>query len=131
MALSMSQAGRSTQRLTRRAIVLLPQRVRIGLASGVGLLIAAQLAAAAAAWWYWQQRQASVDAQERAHQHAESDTQRQVGALQREVEQARLQQRLSAARSQELERQIDTLNRQLRDSQEELGFLRQARATRR
>jgi len=121
----------ATQRLTRRAIVLSPRRVRIGFAAGIALLIAMQLAAAAAAWGYWQQRQASVQVLEQAHQRAESSTQRRLGELQQELEQSRLQQRLSASRSHELERQVDALNRQLRDSQEELGFLRQARVARR
>ena len=52
-------------------------------------------------------------------------------AAQRQLEQSRLQQRLSASHSQELERQIDALNRQLRESQEELSFLRQARTAKR
>jgi hypothetical protein len=43
------------------------------------------------------------------------------------LEQALLAQRLSDARSGELERQIDDLNQRLRASQEELTFFRQAR----
>jgi uncharacterized protein HemX len=131
MAVSLRPHGSITQRLTRRSLVLLPRRVPVGWAVGMALLVAAQSLAAAAGWWYWQQRQASVQAQEQAHERSESATQRQLGALQRELEQARLQQRLSASHSQELERQIDALNRLLRESQEELGFLRQARVAKR
>jgi len=131
MAVSLGHHRSTTQRLTRRSLVLLPQRVRVGWAAGIALLIAAQLVAAAAVGWYWQQRQASVQAQEQAHERSESVAQRQLGELQRELEQFRLQQRLSVSRSQELERQIDALNRRLRESQEELGFLRQARVAKR
>jgi uncharacterized protein HemX len=131
MAVSLPARGSITQRLTRRSLVLLPRRVPVGWAAGLALLIAAQLLAAATGWWYWQQRQASVQAQEQAHERSESATQRQLGVLQRDLEQARLQQRLAVSHSQELERQIDALNRLLRESQEELGFLRQARVAKR
>lgn len=46
------------------------------------------------------------------------------------LEQARLQLRVSEARSQELERQIDALNLKLRECQEELTFFRKAANTR-
>ncbi len=50
-----------------------------------------------------------------------------VQALRQQLEQARLGARLSDARSHELERQIDTLNQQLTESQDELAFFRKAR----
>jgi septal ring factor EnvC (AmiA/AmiB activator) len=131
MAVSLRPRGSITQRLTRRSLVLLPRRMPVGWAACMAVLIAAQSVAAAAGWWYWQQRQASVRAQEQAHERSESATQRQLGELRRELEQSRLQQRLSVSRSQELERQIDALHRLLRESQEELGFLRQARVAKR
>jgi uncharacterized protein HemX len=131
MAVSLRPRGSITQRLTRRSLVLLPRRMPVGWAVGMAVLIAAQLIAAAAGWWYWQQRQASVQTQEQAHERSESAIQRQLGELQHELEQARLQQRLSVSHSQELERQVDALNRLLRESQEELGFLRQARVAKR
>jgi Tfp pilus assembly protein PilO len=124
MAVSLRLRDSTTQRLTRRSLVLLPRRMRIRWVACIAVLIAAQMVAAVATWWYWQQRQASVQAQEQAREQSES-------AAQRQLEQARLQQRLSASHSQELERQIDALNRQLRESQEELSFLRQARAAKR
>ncbi len=43
------------------------------------------------------------------------------------LDQARLQQRVSAARDQELERQIDALNQSLRQCQLDLAFFRGAR----
>jgi hypothetical protein len=51
----------------------------------------------------------------------------EVRALRDQVEQGRLALRLSEARSRELERQIDTLNQQLAESQEQLTFFRKAR----
>jgi hypothetical protein len=47
--------------------------------------------------------------------------------LRQQLEQARLGARLSDARSQELERQIDTLNQRLAASNDELAFFRKAR----
>jgi uncharacterized protein HemX len=131
MAGSLRLHGRTTHRLTRRSLVLLPRRVRVGWAACLALLIALQLAAAAAVGWYWQQRQTSVQVQERAHERSETSAQRQLDELRRELEQSHLQQRLSVSHSQELERQIDALNRLLRESREELGFLRQARVAKR
>jgi uncharacterized protein HemX len=131
MAVSLRHHGNITQRLARRSLVLLPARVRVGWAACNALLIAVQLVAAAAVGWYWQERQASVQAQEQTHERSETAAQHRLGELQRELEQSRLQQRLSLSHSQELERQIDALNRLLRESQEELGFLRQARVAKR
>lgn len=86
---------------------------------GLGLLIAAFVAGAGAATLY-------------ASQHAELLQPPSAGAkaiepLQQELDQSRLQLRVAEARSQELERQIDTLNQRLRESQEELTFFRKTR----
>ena len=131
MAETLLHRYRSTQWLTRGSLVLLPRRVRLGRAVGIALLVAAQLVAVAALGLYWQQHRASVQAHDQVQGRAESATQRQLSELQHELEQSRLQQRVSASHSQELERQIDALNRLLRESQEELGFLRQARVAKR
>jgi septal ring factor EnvC (AmiA/AmiB activator) len=48
-----------------------------------------------------------------------------------EAEQRRLALQLAQARAEALERQIDTLNQQLREAREELTFFRQARDGRR
>ena len=55
----------------------------------------------------------------------------EVRAWRDQVEQGRLALRLSDARSRELERQIDTLNQQLAESQEQLTFFRKSREGRR
>lgn len=51
----------------------------------------------------------------------------EVLVLRQQLEQARMGLRLSEARSHELERQIDTLNQRLTESQDELAFFRKAR----
>lgn len=51
----------------------------------------------------------------------------EVRALRDQLEQSRLAMRLSQARSRELERQIDTLNQKLTESQEQLTFFRKTR----
>ena len=48
-----------------------------------------------------------------------------------ELEQSRLALRMAEARAQELERQVDALNQRLRESNEQLAFLRTAREGRR
>jgi hypothetical protein len=51
--------------------------------------------------------------------------------LRQELEQSRLGLRMAEARGQELERQVDALNQRLRESNEQLAFLRTARDGRR
>ena len=51
--------------------------------------------------------------------------------LRQQLEQARLGLRVAEARGQELERQVDTLNQKLNESQDELTFFRKAREGRR
>lgn len=51
----------------------------------------------------------------------------QLRQLQQQLDEARLQQRVSEGRGRELEHQIDALNKQLRESQDELTFFRKAR----
>ena len=47
--------------------------------------------------------------------------------LRRDLEEARMGLRVSEARGHELERQVDTLNQKLTESQDELTFFRKAR----
>jgi uncharacterized protein HemX len=54
-----------------------------------------------------------------------------IAALRRELDQAQMRLRVSEARSQELERQVDALNQKLVASQDELTFFRKAREGRR
>ena len=49
--------------------------------------------------------------------------------LEKELEQVKLTLSMSEARGQEHERQIDTLNQRLRETQDELTFFRKARGT--
>ena len=55
----------------------------------------------------------------------------QAEPLRAELEQGRLALRMAEARAQELERQVDALNQRLRESNEQLAFLRTAREGRR
>jgi septal ring factor EnvC (AmiA/AmiB activator) len=57
---------------------------------------------------------------------AAPDTSKQ---LEKQLEQAKLTLSMSEARGQELERQIDTLNQRLRETQDELTFFRKARGS--
>jgi chromosome segregation ATPase len=56
-----------------------------------------------------------------------ADASAEIQPLKQQLDQARLALRLSSARSQELERQVDALNQRLRESTEELTFFRKAR----
>jgi septal ring factor EnvC (AmiA/AmiB activator) len=55
------------------------------------------------------------------------DVAAQIRPLRQEIDQSRLALRLATARSEELERQVDTLNQRLREATEELTFFRKAR----
>lgn len=55
-----------------------------------------------------------------------SRARKQTLLLQKTLEQSRLEGRMAAAQSHELERQIDSLNRKLREQQDELAFFRKA-----
>jgi len=83
------------------------------------LLVLAFAGGAAASHFYWKPR---IDQLQRQAVAAKG-----VQALEQQLEQARLQLRVSDARSQELEHQIDALNQRLRESQEELTFFRKTR----
>lgn len=109
----------ATQELTRGTFVLSAGGAPAGWKVWIALLVVALLAAAATTHYHLGRRNASVQQQ--------SSALLQVQQLQSELEQSLLRLRVSAARSQELERQIDALNRSLRESQEELTFFRRAR----
>ncbi len=55
----------------------------------------------------------------------------ELGQLRQQLEQARLGLRVAEARGDELERQVDSLNQKLTESQDELTFFRKAREGRR
>ena|SRR6267378_20512 len=105
--------------LARIKLVLSPGRAGRGWIVWCALVIAAMLAGAAGDHFYGnplfgQLQQKTV---------VLKDPQQ----LQQGQEQSRLLLRVSEARSQELERQIDALNQRLRECQEELTFFRKAR----
>ena len=109
---------RASKDLARIGFVLAPGRARRGWIAWSVLVIAALLLGAAGSHLYWSQRLGSLQQQAAAAI--------EVPQLQQALEQARLQGRMSDARSHELERQIDTLNQRLRESQEEITFFRKA-----
>jgi urease accessory protein UreH len=117
MPIRLSQ--RATRQLTRTVLVLSPRGASAGWWARVALAVVALLAVAAAAQIHLNQCESSAQENTSALQ--------QVQALQHELEQSRLTQRVAAARSQELEREIDVLHRTLRESQDELTFFRKAR----
>jgi uncharacterized protein HemX len=114
----MLQGRIATHRLTHAGLVLSPQRAGRGWLAALGLVLAL---AAAGAGGYAAGRLQPQDVQRLGH--ALRDNQ----GLQQALEQARLALRMSEARSQELERQIDALNQRLRECQDELTFFRKAR----
>jgi len=107
-----------TTNLARARLVLASNPVRRRWVWGT-LVIVACAAGAAGSHVYWVQRFDQLQEQAVAL--------KDVQALQRQLEQSRLQLRVSDARSEELEHQIDALNQELRASQEELTFFRKAR----
>ena len=109
----------STQRLSHAGLVVAPQRraSRWWLRAAA---VAVVLSAGVAGGYLW--RESAILPVE-----APAATPAEVRALREQVEQGRLALRLSEARSRELERQIDTLNQQLAETQEQLTFFRKAR----
>ena len=110
---------RAAHEITRTVFVLSPSGAPAGGWARVGLVVVALLAIAAATRLHLDQRESS--------DHEHTSAVQQVQALQHELEQSRLMQRVTAARSQELEREIDVLHRTLRESQDELTFFRKSR----
>ncbi len=110
--------GRATRKLTHVGLTLAPAR-RPGRWLVLTLLLAAVLAAGTATGYLFD-RPAPL-AQQLASPAPE------LSALRRQIEEARMALRLADARSQELERQIDTLNQKLSESQEQLTFFKKAR----
>jgi uncharacterized protein HemX len=105
--------------LARSPLVLSPGGARRGWIVWCALILAALLAGAAGSHLYWSERLGQVQQQAVARVDLQQ--------LSQGLEQARLSLRVSDARSQELERQIDALNQQLHKCQEEVTFFRKAR----
>ena len=105
--------------LTQAPLVLAARRQRHGRLSAAVLSALALGVGATLAWPH---------ALSLASDGAEPPAMRQ---LRDEAEQRRLAFELAQARAEALERQIDTLNQELREAREELSFFRQARDSRR
>jgi uncharacterized protein HemX len=69
--------------------------------------------------------------QQRHIEQQASTALQQTRRLQADLHKAQLLQQVAAARSEELEKQIDALHRELRDSAEELAYLRTSRNAKR
>ncbi|MEO7854287.1 MAG: hypothetical protein ABIR94_18870 [Rubrivivax sp.] len=119
----MQLARRDNRTLTGASLVLTRRSLPAGWVAFIALSLAALLVGMGGSQIYRSQQQAT--------QHTHSAAQQRTQTLQVELDEAMLLQRMSAARTQELEREIDTLNRSLRESLEELAFLRKARDARR
>ena len=108
--------------LARSRLVLAPVSPRRRWAGAGAALLAASAAGAATshAWWHhhtgaWQPQAAPLNS-----------TASDPRPLEHDLTTTRLQLRVAQARSQELERQIDTLNQRLHACQEEVTFFRKA-----
>jgi uncharacterized protein HemX len=105
--------------LARTRLVLSPGGARRGWILRCAVVVVALVTGAAGSHFYWTERLGHLQEQTVALK----DLQR----AEQQLEQTRLQLRLSEAHSEELERQIDGLNQRLHKSQEELAFFRRAR----
>lgn len=117
MSISLWRAA--PKNLARIRLVLSPGRARRGWIVWCALVVAALLAGAAGSHVYWSERLGPLQQQAMALKGLQP--------LQQGLEQSHLRMRVSEARGQELERQIDALNQRLRECQEDLTFFRKAR----
>ena len=113
----------STQDLTHVGLVLSARRARGSWLGRSTLAAAGVLAGAGVGYGVWGQPA------QPAHQLAAAAQDRT--RLEQQLGQLGLTMRVSEARSQELEHQIDTLIQRLRECQEELTFSRKARDSKR
>lgn len=113
--MALSYRATLTRHLTHSALQLTRRRRRSDVVAGVvaGLLIGA---IGFATWWQLAPPAASVG--ELAQLRSEHQ------ALRHTQEQTQLAERMAEARAHELERQLDTLNQQLRGMEDELAFFR-------
>ena len=108
-----------THDLTRIGLVLSHPRARRAWLARGALVIGGVLVGAAAATFYAAQPHGDPQSQAAATQDRQQ--------LQHTLEQNQLTLRMAEARSQELERQIESLIQQVRECREELTFFRKAR----
>ena len=125
LAVSIGFGHQATRDLTRVGLTLAPRR-RSGRGALVAMvLVAASFAAGLATTELLRERAPEVVVRVPAAPTAE------LVQLRQQLEQARMGLRIADARSQELEKQIDSLNQKLTESQDELTFFRKAREGRR
>jgi len=110
-----------TASLTRIGLTLTPPPRRVRRFFAVVALIAIAFAAGFGAHELLRPTPAAVVAPAAAAPNPE------LAQLRQQLEQAQLGLRVAEARGQELERQVDSLNQKLTESQDELTFFRKAR----
>jgi hypothetical protein len=120
LAVSIGFRRGASRKLTHIGLTLSPQRRR-GRWLVAPVLVVAALAAGVAIGPVWRERAAPVPVQRPAAPSPE------LSALRQQIDEARMGLRLADARSHELERQIDSLNQKLTESQDQLTFFRKAR----
>ena len=110
-----------TASLTRIGLTLTPPPRRVRRCFAALALVAAAFAAGFGAHELVREAPAPVVVRTPAAPSAE------LAQLRQQLEQAQLGLRVAAARGQELEHQVDSLNQKLTESQDELTFFRKAR----
>ena len=119
--MSIGFGNQATRDLTRVGLTLAPRR-RSGRGALVAVVfVAASFAAGLATAELLRERAPEVVVRAPAAPSGE------LVQLRQQLEQARMALRVADARGQELEKQIDTLNQKLTESQDELTFFRKAR----
>ncbi|MEO5844430.1 MAG: hypothetical protein ABIQ33_06275 [Caldimonas sp.] len=113
--------AKATRDLARVGLTLAPRRRSGRLAGAVALLVAGAFAAGFGADELLANRAPAVVVRPPVGPAPE------LAALRQQLEQARMGLRVADARSHALEKQIDTLNQKLTESQDELTFFRKAR----
>ena len=111
----------ATRDLTRVGLTLAPRRSSGRRSIATALLAAAAFAAGLGTGELLRVRAAALVVQ------APPAPSPELMPLRQQLEQARMGLRVADARSQELEKQIDSLNQKLTESQDELTFFRKAR----
>ena len=117
--MSIRLGHQATRHLTHAGLVLSARRGRRLQFAGAMVVLAALAIGAAGSYVYWSRN--PLGGQQLAAALHEKQQ------LQQRLDQSLMTLRLTEARGQELERQIDALNQRLRECQEELTFFRQAK----
>jgi len=117
--------GTATHDLTRVGLTLAPPPRRGRRLAAAIALVAAAFAAGLESAEFLREPPLPVVVRTPAAPTAE------LGQLRQQLEQARMGLRVAEARAEELERQVDSLNQKLTESQDELTFVRKAREGRR